>query len=142
MSEQLELIRRAQTGDQEASERLVTDNSGLIWSVARRFIGRGVESDDLYQLGCLGFLKAVDGFDLRRNILIAQGGTPSCATECSHTFQHQFPHFRGKRSAKNSILMIHYCPLFCQQKNERFVAIAQQKSRCPSLYALNASCAP
>ncbi len=64
MSGQMELIRQAQAGDKEASERLVTENAGLIWSVARRFIGRGTEADDLYQLGCLGFLKAVEGFDL------------------------------------------------------------------------------
>ena len=59
MSRTEELIRQAQAGDREASEVLVQENSGLIWSVARRFIGRGTESDDLYQLGCLGFLKAV-----------------------------------------------------------------------------------
>ena len=58
-----ELIRRAQNGDREASERLVTENAGLIWSVAKRFLGRGTEAEDLYQLGCLGFLKAVEGFD-------------------------------------------------------------------------------
>lgn len=63
MSRTEELIRKAQSGDREASEQLVTENSGLIWSVARRFIGRGAETDDLYQLGCLGFLKAVEGFD-------------------------------------------------------------------------------
>lgn len=59
-----ELISLAQKGDQGAAETLVLENSGLIWSVARRFIGRGTEADDLYQLGCLGFLKAVQGFDL------------------------------------------------------------------------------
>ena len=58
-----ELIARSQGGDQEASEALVNENAGLIWSVARRFQGRGTEMDDLYQLGCLGFLKAVEGFD-------------------------------------------------------------------------------
>ncbi len=63
MSRTEELIRLAQGGDRDASERLVTENSGLIWSIARRFIGRGVETDDLYQLGCMGFLKAVEGFD-------------------------------------------------------------------------------
>ena len=57
MSVPEELIRQSQAGDKEASERLVTENAGLIWSVAKRFIGRGVEADDLYQLGCLGFLK-------------------------------------------------------------------------------------
>ena len=63
MSRTEELIRLAQDGDRNASEKLVTENSGLIWSVARRFIGRGAETDDLYQLGCIGFLKAVEGFD-------------------------------------------------------------------------------
>ena len=59
----LALIHRSREGDREASGRLVEENAGLIWSVVRRFIGRGVEADDLYQLGCMGFLKAVEGFD-------------------------------------------------------------------------------
>ena len=58
-----ELITRAQTGDDAALEMLVEENTGLIWAVTRRFMGRGTEMDDLYQLGCLGFLKAVEGFD-------------------------------------------------------------------------------
>ena len=60
---QEELLSRAKAGDREAAEELVIGNSGLIWSIARRFFGRGVDPDDLYQLGCLGFLKAVEGFD-------------------------------------------------------------------------------
>lgn len=64
MSRLEELIARSQAGDREATELLVTENSGLIWSVAKRFLGRGVEPEDLYQLGCLGFLKAVEGFDM------------------------------------------------------------------------------
>ena len=58
------LLEAAQKGDNDACERLLVENSGLIWSVAKRYYGRGVESEDLYQLGCLGFLKAVRGFDL------------------------------------------------------------------------------
>ena len=57
------LIRRAQAGETWAETRLIEENEGLIWSVARRFFGRGAEPDDLYQLGCLGFIKAVRGFD-------------------------------------------------------------------------------
>ena len=57
------LIRAAQTGDQAACQQLVEENTGLIWSVVRRYTHRGVENEDLYQLGCLGFLKAVQGFD-------------------------------------------------------------------------------
>ena len=63
MSRLEELIRRRQAGDKEAADLLVAENAGLIWSVAKRFLGRGADAEDLYQLGCLGFLKAVDGFD-------------------------------------------------------------------------------
>lgn len=59
----LELLRLAKQGDRDASQTLVEENSGLIWSVARRFFGKGVDPDDLYQLGCVGFLKAIEGFD-------------------------------------------------------------------------------
>ena len=59
----IECLRSAQAGDREAAERMVTENSGLIWSVARRYFGRGVDSEDLYQLGCVGFLKAIAGYD-------------------------------------------------------------------------------
>lgn len=58
-----ELIRRSQTGDAEARALLLEENRGLVWSVVKRFFGRGVETDDLFQLGCMGFLKAADGFD-------------------------------------------------------------------------------
>lgn len=81
MSRTEELIARAQTGDKTASEQLVNENSGLIWSVARRFLGRGVESDDLYQLGCLGFIKAVDGFDLQFGTQFSTYAVPKIAGE-------------------------------------------------------------
>ena len=64
MDERLtEDIRKAQQGDRDTAGKLIEENSGLIWSVVRHFFGRGVDADDLYQLGCVGFLKAVDGFD-------------------------------------------------------------------------------
>lgn len=63
MSRLEELIERSRAGDESASEALITENAGLIWAIARRFTGRGVELEDLYQLGCLGFIKAVEGFD-------------------------------------------------------------------------------
>lgn len=81
MSRQEELIRLAQDGDKEASESLVRENSGLIWSVARRFLGRGAEGDDLYQLGCLGFLKAVDGFDLEYGTQFSTYAVPKISGE-------------------------------------------------------------
>lgn len=57
------LLERARKGDRAAKEQMVEENAGLIWSIVRRFYGRGVEPEDLYQLGCLGFLKAIEGFD-------------------------------------------------------------------------------
>ena len=81
MSASEELIRLAQSGNREAAERLVSDNSGLIWAVARRFLGRGVETDDLYQLGCMGFLKAVEGFDLSFGTQFSTYAVPKIAGE-------------------------------------------------------------
>lgn len=64
MSAALEVLRAAQQGDREACEQAVLENNGLIWSIVRRYYGRGVDPDDLYQLGCLGFLKAGAGVRL------------------------------------------------------------------------------
>ena len=58
-------IRLAQQGDRQRAGKIVEENAGLIWSVVRRFTGRGVDAEDLYQLGCVGLLKAIDGFDER-----------------------------------------------------------------------------
>jgi RNA polymerase sporulation-specific sigma factor len=58
-----ELLHAAREGDNRACEQVLRENAGLIWSIVRRYYGRGVEPDDLYQLGCLGFLKAVRGYD-------------------------------------------------------------------------------
>ena len=76
-----ELIRRSQQGDRAAGELLITENAGLIWSVAKRFLGRGTEAEDLYQLGCLGFLKAVEGFDLEFGTQFSTYAVPKIAGE-------------------------------------------------------------
>ena len=76
-----ELIRRAQAGDRDASEQLVVRNTGLVWAVAKRFFGRGVDPDDLYQLGCVGFLKAVQGFDTAYGTQFSTYAVPKIAGE-------------------------------------------------------------
>ena len=76
-----ELIVRSQQGDRQAGEQLVVDNAGLIWSVARRYFGRGVDPDDLYQLGCVGFLKAVAGFDTQYGTQFSTYAVPKIAGE-------------------------------------------------------------
>ena len=75
------LLERARAGDREAREQLVVENSGLIWSVVRRFYGRGTDPDDLYQLGCLGFLKAIDGFDSEFGTQFSTYAVPKIAGE-------------------------------------------------------------
>ncbi|WP_455581388.1 sigma-70 family RNA polymerase sigma factor [Dysosmobacter sp.] len=81
MSAALELLRAAQAGDREACEQAVIENNGLIWSIVRRYYGRGVEPDDLYQLGCLGFLKAVQGFDFSYGTCFSTYAVPKIAGE-------------------------------------------------------------
>ena len=81
MSKVEELIARCQAGDQSAGEELVIQNTGLIWSVSKRFLGRGTEADDLYQLGCLGFIKAVEGFDLNFGTQFSTYAVPKIAGE-------------------------------------------------------------
>ena len=76
-----ELIALSQSGDMTAKETLVSENNGLIWSVARRFMGRGTDAEDLYQLGCLGFLKAVDGFDLAYGTQFSTYAVPKISGE-------------------------------------------------------------
>jgi len=77
----LSLLEAAQRGDNDACERLILENSGLIWSVARRYYGRGADPEDLYQLGCLGFLKAVRGFDLNYGTQFSTYAVPKIAGE-------------------------------------------------------------
>ena len=81
MSRVYELIARSQAGDEAAKETLLTENSGLIWSVTKRFLNRGTEADDMFQLGCLGFLKAVDGFDLNYGTQFSTYAVPKIAGE-------------------------------------------------------------
>ncbi len=81
MSRLEDLIRRRQAGDKEAGELLVAENAGLIWSVAKRFLGRGTDAEDLYQLGCLGFLKAVEGFDLEFGTQFSTYAVPKISGE-------------------------------------------------------------
>ncbi len=78
---QEDLLRRAKSGDRAAGEELIVGNSGLIWSIARRYFGRGVDPEDLYQLGCLGFLKAVEGFDLGFGTQFSTYAVPKIAGE-------------------------------------------------------------
>lgn len=108
MSVSEELLELAQAGDRDAAEKLVTENAGLIWAVARRFLGRGVETDDLYQLGCMGFLKAVDGFDLSFGTQFSTYAVPKIAGEIRR-FLRDDGAVKVSRSIKERAAVIRTC---------------------------------
>ena len=80
-SELLTLLDRAQNGDNDACQQVLTENVGLIWSIVKRYSGCGVDTDDLYQLGCIGFIKAVKGFDLTYGTQFSTYAVPKIAGE-------------------------------------------------------------
>ncbi len=80
-TDKLAMLDRAQSGDSEACGRMLEENSGLIWSVVRRYYGCGAEPEDLYQLGCIGFIKAVKGFDVTYGTQFSTYAVPKIAGE-------------------------------------------------------------
>ncbi|REJ14152.1 MAG: RNA polymerase sporulation sigma factor SigF [Caldibacillus debilis] len=71
-----ELIRKSQEGDQDARNRIVEKNMRLVWSVVQRFLNRGYDPDDLFQIGCIGLLKSVDKFDLTYDVKFSTYAVP------------------------------------------------------------------
>ena len=76
-----ELLQAAKEGDNRACEQVLQENAGLLWSIVRRYYGRGVDPDDLYQLACLGFLKAVRGYDTAFGTQFSTYAVPKIAGE-------------------------------------------------------------
>lgn len=120
------LIKLAKEGDAAAKERLVEKNVGLVWSVVRRYLGRGVDSDDLFQLGCLGFLKAIDGFDVSFGTQFSTYAVPKISGEIRR-FLRDDGTVKVSRSVKEKAAMI---------KNARHKLMAQW-NREPSLSELS-----
>ena len=76
-----ELIAKAHNNDKEAREKLVTDNLGLIWNIIKRFKGRGTEQEDLFQIGCIGLIKAIDNFNLDMDVAFSTYAVPMITGE-------------------------------------------------------------
>ncbi len=81
MDETMKLIEMAHSGDKAARERLVMDNVGLVWSIVRRFTGRGCETEDLFQIGSIGLLKAIDKFDTSFEVRFSTYAVPMITGE-------------------------------------------------------------
>lgn len=81
MDKTLELLKLAKEGDQDAKEQLIEENLGLVWAVARRYMGRGYELEDLYQIGCIGLIKCIDKFDLSYDVKLSTYAVPMISGE-------------------------------------------------------------
>ena len=76
MRDMTELIRRAQDGDKEAKERMISENLGLVHSIAKRFENRGCDREELFQTGCIGLIKAIEKFDLSLQLAFSTYAVP------------------------------------------------------------------
>lgn len=119
MSEELyEQLRQAQSGDKEIAGKLVEENAGLIWSIVRRYIGRGVDAEDLYQLGCVGLLKAIDGFDESFGTRFSTYAVPKISGEIRR-FLRDDGTVKVSRGIKEQAAQIRSARAALEQKNGR-----------------------
>ena len=81
MIDTMEYIKRAHGGDKMARDMLVTENMGLIWSIVRRFSNRGYDPEDLFQIGSIGLMKAIDKFDLEMDVKFSTYAVPMITGE-------------------------------------------------------------
>lgn len=81
MEDTMFLIEKSHHGDKEARELLVQENTGLVWSIVRRYMGRGTDSEDLFQIGVMGLIKAIDKFDLSYQVRFSTYAVPMIAGE-------------------------------------------------------------
>ena len=120
----LQDLSAAQHGDREAAGRLIEENSGLIWSVARRYFGRGVEAEDLYQLGCVGFLKAIEGFDEAYGTCFSTYAVPKIAGEIRR-FLRDDGIVKVSRSVKEQAAKIHSVRQMLEQQEGREPSLSE-----------------
>lgn len=101
-----ELVRRAQAGDREARERLIKNNLRLVVGIARRFTGRGYDFEDLFQIGTIGLMKAVDKFDLSFGVQFSTYAVPMIVGEIRRFLRDDNP-IKVSRSLKETALKAH-----------------------------------
>lgn len=77
----MELLKKARAGDREARNQVVEENVGLVWNIVKRFVGRGYEKEDIFQIGCIGLIKAIDHFDMNYNVKFSTYAVPMITGE-------------------------------------------------------------
>lgn len=96
------LIQKAQNGDKEAREQLINENVGLVWSIVRRYMGRGQEAEDLFQIGVIGLMKAVDKFDLSYEVMLSTYAVPMISGEIKRYLRDNNSLIKMSRSIKEN----------------------------------------
>lgn len=110
-----ELLRLTKEGNEEAREKLILDNVGLVWSVVKRFMNRGYEAEDLFQIGSIGLMKAVDKFDLSYDVKFSTYAVPMITGEIRR-FLRDDGMIKVSRSLKeNAYKIMKVREQFCQQ---------------------------
>lgn len=101
-------IEKAQKGDKDAMAFLVEKNQGLIWSIVKRFTGRGYETEDLYQIGCIGFIKSIRNFDIQFEVKLSTYAVPYILGEIKRFLRDDGPVkvSRGLKELYKSIIEV------------------------------------
>ncbi len=106
--EMMDLLRKAQAGDEAARQSLVEGNLRLVLSVIQRFLGRGENPDDLFQVGCIGLMKAIKNFDLSQNVRFSTYGVPMIAGEIRR-YLRDYSAIRVSRSVRDTAYRVLQC---------------------------------
>ena len=126
--EMMRLIELAQKGDQAAKQRLVEGNLKLVLSVIQRFLGRGETPDDLFQVGCIGLLKAIANFDTTKDVRFSTYGVPMIAGELRRYLRDYSP-IRVSRSVRDLAYRVLQCKQAMTAENGREPTFAQIAER-------------
>ena len=140
------LLRRAKNGDSAARERLVEGNLRLVLSVLQRFSGRGENADDLFQVGCVGLLKAIDNFDISQNVRFSTYGVPMIIGEIRRYLRDNSA-IRVSRSMRDTAYRVLQAREKLQREQQREPTVEQiarelDIPREEVVFAMDAVCGP
>ena len=114
----LTLINRAHQGDKLARDKILIENTGLIWSIVRRFLNRGHEGEDLFQIGCIGMLKAIDRFDTEFDVAFSTYAVPMIAGEIRRFIRDDGIVKISRKIKENQMKIMHQREIFINEKKQ------------------------
>ena len=140
------LLEKAHAGDRAAREKLISGNLRLVLSVVQKFAGRGESMDDLFQVGCIGLIKAIDAFDLRQNVQFSTYGVPMIAGELRR-FLRDHSALRVSRSMRDTAYRVLQAKEKLLARDGREPSVEQlarelELPRQEVVFALDAVCEP